>query len=236
MPRNVIKIANLLLLETIEIKEITPMQSILEFDNAIADIKPKIQNTQAAIEGIEQIQDSLHKELSGLDVEVSSLDDITKVETCIKRCRERRLQLEVEQKESEIRLRAYRKTLQNNQIELEDAIEARRLFLKGEYELKIVTLLKKINELRKQLEALISEFDVLVKEADCQCRATKGNPEEPKNRPFRQQADNLSANVRLPYIAFDNIRKRLQYHIFKDRFDYFLRKLENGGDTDNWIF
>lgn len=211
------------------------MKSLEQFDQAIQDIQDKIDNTQTAIASQEKFIDSLNRELTGLDTEVSSLDDIDKVESCIKKCRERREAIEVEQKEAEIRLRAYNKTLQNNQIELEEAIEARRITLKGEYEIKIVALLKKINELRKQLAALISEFDDLVKEADCQCYTAKGNSEDPKNRPFHQQAENLSANVKLPYLAFDNIRKRLQYSFFKDRWTYFLKQLEQSGD-DNWIF
>lgn len=213
------------------------MQTTIEqFDSAIQDIKTKIGTTQTAIANQEESIDGLNRELAGLDAEVASLDDIEAVEACLKKCRERREKIEVEQKQSEIRLRAYTKTLQNNKVELEDAIEERRLVLKEEYEQKILAGLKVINQQREELEIKLADFDDLMGRAECECRTDKGTTQQVKNNSFKPQPETLLANARLPYIFFDKSRKNVQYSFFRDRYNYFLKELKRSGDADNWIF
>lgn len=212
------------------------MQTLEQFDQAIQDIQDKIGNAQTAIANQKEFIDSLKQELVSLDTEVSSLDDITKVEACIKKCRERREEIEIEQKQAEIRLRAYNKTLQNNQKELEDAIESRRVALKSEYETQIVSRLKTINELRAQIASEVAELDNLICRADKECYTSKGSKTDPNNTPFNPQGTRLGKIIALPYVAYNTNRKQLQFHLYRDRFDYFLKQLKNSGDENNWVF
>lgn len=212
------------------------MQTLEQFDSAILDIQDKIGNAQTAIANQKEFIDGLNRELAGLEHEVSSLDDIEKVEACIKKCRERREEIEVEQKQSEIRLRAYTKTLQNNQIELEDAIETRRLFLKSEHEKEIISRLKTINQLRGQIVTEVEDLDNLLCRADKECYTSKGSKTDPNNTPFNEQGTRLGKIIALPYVAYDTTRKHLQFHLYADRWDYFQKQLKKSGDENNWIF
>lgn len=200
------------------------MHDLKTFDKQIQDIQDKVKSNREAIATLQALIKALAEEESTLNNQLNSCCSDEEIDELFEYADQRLKEINKARSKAQLRVKASQSALDNAEQQLLKAIEDRRVALKGQYELKILTLLKKINELRKELAGLILEFDALVKEADLQCYTPK------ENKPFNHGGGSLNAITSLPFIAFDNVRKRLQYHISQDRWNYFLKQI----DSDNW--